>query len=581
MRHNIWKKYLKIVCSWILIFSMCFLSLNTVNASAEDTTAFESESETGDTEAFTSDTEIESEPSTDQFTSESEETKQETEKQIPDSIEVEQLNAEIQNRVANGEVPSTDRVKYVDEDGKTIEGAPTTIELGKISDHTEITIADKNYEFKNAKVSDEDCVFIGQYENYIYYSTDGNIAKKLTDEQLLVMTYSESKNSVNEEIEQVATEDTNKSEESTEQIIDNEGGTEQPEELNVPESISVQSLDEALQISVANGDENATSTDRVEYVDVNGNSIAGAPSVIQFGAIADHKDLSIEGRHFEFKSAKVDGKNCVYIGKYNDTIYYSTDGVIAIKMDDTQNLTMMYQEYYLVSIKEVIPGSCAPGTITRKNGSLDVPLDISNQIRVNAGENFIISVTPGTDTAKTNDPRAKRFIIESVVSQDGATITKENGNENKATYSINFVKDDTITITYKEQSVYRIFINTKDINGEEYINIAHSVAKGWEYLEGQDKIMWTFTPDDVYGISGYNLDIPAFHTKRGYRVIHMVVNGTSIQASPESGVSEVPISKGDSVSSAPGKLSLITKMTDSYTTTRGCLLYTSPSPRDA
>lgn len=568
MRHNKWNKCLKIACSWILIFSMCFLSLNTVNASAEDTTAFESESETGDTEAFTSDTEIESEPSTDQFTSESEETKQETEKQIPDSIEVEQLNAEIQNRVANGEVPSTDRVKYVDEDGKTIEGAPTTIELGKISDHTEITIADKNYEFKNAKVSDEDCVFIGQHENYIYYSTDGNIAKKLTDEQLLVMTYSESKNSVNEEIEQVATEDTNKSEESTEQIIDNEGGTEQPEELNVPESISVQSLDEALQISVANGDENATSTDRVEYVDVNGNSIAGAPSVIQFGAIADHKDLSIEGRHFEFKSAKVDGKNCVYIGKYNDTIYYSTDGVIAIKMDDTQNLTMMYQEYYLVSIKEVIPDSCTPGTITKKNGSLDAPLDISNQIRVNAGENFIISVTPGTDTAKTNDPRAKRFIIESVVSQDGATITKENGNENKATYSINFVKDDTITITYKEQSVYRIFINTKDINGEEYINIEHSVAKGWKYLKDQDKIMWTFTPDDVYGISGYNLDIPAFHTKRGYRVIHMVVNGTSIQASSESGESEVPIKKGDSVSSDPGKLSLITQMTDSYTTTR-------------
>ena len=551
MRHNKWNKYLKIACSWILIFSMCFLSLNTVNASAEDTTAFESE------------------PSTDQFTSENEETKQETEKPIPDSIKVDQLNAEIQNRVVNGEVPSTDRVKYVDEDGKMIEGAPTTIKLGKISDHTEITIPDKKYEFKNAKVSDEDCVFIGQYENYIYYSTDGNIAKKLTDKQLLVMTYSESKNSVNEEIEQVATEDTNKSEESTEQIIDNEGETEQPEELNVPESISVQSLDEALQSSVANGDENATSTDRVEYVDVNGNPIAGAPSVIQFGAIADHKDLSIEGRHFEFKSAKVDGKNCVYIGKYNDTIYYSTDGVIAIKMDDTQNLTMMYQEYYLVSIKEVIPDSCTPGTITKKNGSLDAPLDISNQIRVNAGENFIISVTPGTDTAKTNDPRAKRFIIESVVSQDGATITKENGNENKATYSINFVKDDTITITYKEQSVYRIFINTKDINGEEYINIEHSVAKGWKYLKDQDKIMWTFTPDDVYGISGYNLDIPVFHTKRGYRVIHMVVNGTSIQASSESGESEVPIKKGDSVSSDPGKLSLITQMTDSYTTTRG------------
>lgn len=543
------------------------MNLETVSASEEETAVVTEQEATQDTEAFTSETDAqqtETEQTSEQFTSETE-----TEEQIPDSIEVEQLNAEIQNRVANGEVPSTDRVKYVDEDGKMIEGAPTTIELGKISDHTEITIADKKYEFKNAKVSDEDCVFIGQYENYIYYSTDGNIAKKLTDKQLLVMTYSESENSVNEEIEQVVTEDTNKSEESTEKIIDNEGGTEQPEELNVPESISVQSLDEALQLSVANGDENATSTDRVEYVDVNGNPIAGAPSVIGFGAIADHKELSIEGRHFDFKSAKVDGKNCVYIGKYNDTIYYSTDGVIAIKLDDTQKLTMMYQEYHLVSIKEVVPDSCTPGTITKKNGSLDAPLDISNQIRVNAGENFIISVTPGTDTAKANNPKAKRFIIESVVSQEGTTITKENGNENKATYSINFVKDDTITITYKEQSIYRIFINTKDINGEEYINIAHSEKNGWQYLKDQDKIMWTFTPDDVYEMSGYNLDIPAFHTNRGYRVIHMVVNGTSIQASPESGVSEVPISKGDSVSSDPGKLSLITKMTDSYTTTRG------------
>ena len=349
--------------------------------------------------------------------------------------------------------------------------------------------------------------------------------------------------------------------------VEIEDSADQITDLNAPEQMSVQSLEEELLAVAENGEE--ASTDRVAYVDVNGNPIAGAPSVIKFGAIADHKELSIEGRHFEFKSAKVDGKNCVYIGKYNDTIYYSTDGVIAIKLEEAQKLTMMYQEYHLVSIKEVVPDSCTPGTITQKNGSLDVPLDMLNQIRVNAGENFVISVTPGTDTAKANNPKAKRFIIESVVSQEGATITKENGNENKATYSINFVKDDTITITYKEQSIYRITINTKDINGEEYINIPHSVAKGWEYLKGQDKIMWTFKPDDVYEMSGYELDIPAFHTNRGYRVINMVVNGTSIQASSESGVSEVPISKGDGVSSTPGKLSLTTKMTDSYTTTRG------------
>ena len=430
MRHNIWKKYLKIVCSCILILSLCCLSLYVVEASDA---ILKMESDSQETEDFISDIE-----------------NQETEPEI---------------------------------------------------------LAD--------------------------------------DEQL-------------SESEQIL-----EPENDPEHPAETEDSADQITDMDAPEQISVQSLEEELLAVAENGEE--ASTDRVEYVDVNGNPIAGAPSVIKFGAIADHKELSIEGRHFEFKSAKVNGKNCVYIGKYNDTIYYSTDGVIAIKLEEAQKLTMMYQEYYLVSIEEVVPDNCTPGTITQKNGSLDVPLDISNSIRVNAGENFMISVTPGTDTSKANDPRAKRFKIASVVSQNGATITQENGDEYKATYSINVVKDDKITITYEEQSVYRITINTKDINGEEYINIAHSVAKGWQYLEGHDKIMWTFTPDKVSEMSGYELDIPAFHTNRGYRVINMVVNGASIQSTSGSGGREVPINKGDTVSSAPRNLDLTTEMTNSYT----------------
>lgn len=579
MRHNIWKKYLKIVCSWILIFSICCVSLNVAEASD---TVVEIESESQETEDFTSDIEnqqtepvIESEIlADDEQLSESEQLLEpetqpspeaervpETEEAIPECVEVELLKAEIQKDTTSEIVPTTDRVEYIDENGNLIQGAPTKIELGKIEDHTTLMIPDKDYEFKTAKINGVDCVFIGQYKENLYYSADGVNAYKLEEEQKLVMTYSE--------VEKIPVESAKPEiPAEPENPVETEDSAEQITDPDAPEQMSVQSLEEELLAVAENGEE--ASTDRVEYVDVNGNPIAGAPSVIKFGAIADHKELSIEGRHFEFKSAKVGGKNCVYIGKYNDTIYYSTDGVIAIKLEETQKLTMMYQEYHLVSIKEVVPDSCTPGTITKKNGSLDAPLDISNQIRVNAGENFIISVTPGTDTAKANNPKAKRFKIASVVSQDGATIImKENGDEYKAAYSINFVKDDTITITYEEQSVYRITINTKDINGEEYINIPHSEKNGWKKLEGQDKIMWTFKPDDVYEMSGYNLDIPAFHTKRGYRVIHMVVNGTSIQASPESGVSEVPISKGDSVSSDPGKLSLITKMTDSYITTRG------------
>ena len=66
-------------------------------------------------------------------------------------------------------------------------------------------------------------------------------------------------------------------------------------------------------------------------------------------------------------------------------------------------------------------------------------------------------------------------------------------------------------------------------------------------------------------MSGYELDIPAFHTNRGYRVINMVVNGASIQSTSGSGGREVPINKGDTVSSAPRNLDLTTEMTNSYT----------------
>ena len=376
MRYNKWNKYLKIACSWILIFSMCFLSLNTVNASAEDTTAFESESETGDTEAFTSDaeisdTEIESEPSTDQVTSESEETKQETEKQIPDSIEVAQLNAEIQNRVVNGEVPSTDRV---------------------------------------------------------------------------------------------------------------------------------------------------------EYVDVNGNSIENAPTTIELGTIADHKDLEITGKNYEFKSARVNGKDCVYIGKYNDTVYYSTDGVIAIKLDDGQKLTMTYQEYYNITVNEEIPEGGVAGTITTKAGTVKV--NTAETIRVNAGETWKFTVKPGT-------ANKVRYKIGSVKGADTSTSIKQvSGDEYEAYYEANFQKDDTVTIAYDKEGVYRVTINRTASDGTEYLNEEHS----------KDALNFTFTENELDADGA--IEIPVIHTKKGYRLINMAINGTTLAETTDNH-REIPTEEGD------------------------------------
>ena len=163
------------------------MNLETVSASEDETSVVTEQEETQDTEAFTSETDAqqtETEQTSEQFTSETE-----TEEQIPDSIEVEKLEKEIQEATSNGQVPTTKLVEYVDESGNAIEGAPETIELGKISDHSELNISDKDYEFKSAKVNDADCSFIGVYKDTVYWSSDNINANKFTDGQKLTMTY--------------------------------------------------------------------------------------------------------------------------------------------------------------------------------------------------------------------------------------------------------------------------------------------------------------------------------------------------------------------------------------------------------
>lgn len=569
MRHKNWKTYLKIACSWLLIFSICFMNLETVSASEDETPVVTEQEETQDTEAFTSETDAqqtETEQTSEQFTSETEtETSAETEEQIPDSIEVEKLEKEIQEATSNGQVPTTKLVEYVDESGNAIEGAPETIELGKISDHSELNISDKDYEFKSAKVNDADCSFIGVYKDTVYWSSDNINANKFTDGQKLIMTYAlkekekESETSGTEDLEQetdtteTKESETEISEKSSEQIIDNEKSTEQASDEQLPDTISVQSLNIAMQRSVANGDEQTTN--RVEYVDAKGTLINGAPTTIAYGNISEHKALLIDGKHFDFLSAKVNGKDCVCIGEYNGVLYYSTDGVIAIKMEDGQKVTMTYQEYYLVTIKEVLPTNCEPGTICTKKGSEDVPVETNKQIRVNAGEDWVVSVTPGAPNNK------KRYKITSVTSQNGANITKDAGDDYGATYAIRFQKDDTITIAYDAEGVYRITINTEDNNGFEYINTAHSEENGWDYLPEQHKLVWTYTEDKVkYDGS---IDVPKFHIKRGYRLVHMVLNGETVAADSNK---EVPDGVGSNhgVKGHAGKLIVNAEITKQY-----------------
>lgn len=687
MRHKIGKKYLKIACSWILIFSICFLSWNTVPAFEEDT--FISEEGTYEDSADEDQDQQPDDIVSDGEESDQEPEEQEPEDQIPDSLKVEVLDAEIKKELANGEEPYTDCVEYVDETGNPIDGAPVTISLGKIEDHISLFGTDKNYEFKSARVDGADIVFIGKYKDNLYYSTDGIDADRMEDRQKLVMTYAEIKDAQDnednspdqtpeetpdqtpeetpdqtpeetpdqtpeetpdqtpdteepgqmsvQELEEELQKDLANGEEpftdrveyidetgnlingapeticlgrikdhvslliadknyelksaridgtdcvfigkykddlyySTDGISaermkddqklvltyaeikeaqDEEDSSDQTPDEEVPEQISVQSLDEELERSVETGNE--TSTDRVEYVDANGNRIEGAPATIEFGSIKDHSELSIAGKHFEFKSATVNGKNCVYIGKYRDTIYYSMDGVVAIKLEDGQKLRMTYQEYYNITIREIAPENGPLGTITQKNGDIDVPFDITKDVRVNAGKDWTISITPGPANNK------KRYKIKDVMSQSGATITRRAGDDYGAIYNISFRKDDTITITYDALGVYRVTINTRSNDGTEYINIPHSEKNGYG-LDESGNLTWTYAEDDVDPDG--SIKLPVFHTKKNYRLIHMVLNKQTVSAadSPR----EVPSGTGtnDAVKGHAGELIVNASMED-------------------
>lgn len=400
-----WKKHLKTACSWILIFSMCFLSMNIVDVLAEDTAVAQTESGTSNTETYT-----------------------------------------------------------------------------------------------NASNTDSD-------------AESGKVTEKKS--------------------------------------VEKENSTEQTTQ-EAPESISVQSLDEELQTSAINGNEEATSTNQVEYVDVNGNIIENAPTTIELGAVADHKDLAITGKNYEFKSARVNGKDCVYIGKYNDIVYYSTDGVIAIKLEDGQKLTMTYQEYYNITVKEDIPEGGVAGTITTKAGTVDT----SKTVRVNAGDDWNITVTP----AVANKIRYK---ISSVAFENNAKIIKNSGDEYGANYTIQFQKDDIVTISYSSEGVYRVHVKETDNENNPGINNdpAH-YSKG--YIND-----FSFTESKV-NINN-EITLPTFHTVRGERIVSFRLNGETMAQtkSGSSEVQEVPTSTSQPITvrvttSAGNIFKIEIKLTDDY-----------------
>ena len=197
--------------------------------------------------------------------------------------------------------------------------------------------------------------------------------------------------------------------------------------------------------------------------------------------------------------------------------------MIAIKLDDGQKLTMTYQEYYNITVNEEIPEGGVAGTITTKAGTVRV--NTAETIRVNAGETWKFTVKPGT-------ANKVRYKIGSVTAADASTsIKRVSGDEYEAYYEANFQKDDTVTIAYDKEGVYRVTINRTASDGTEYLNEEHS----------KDALNFTFTENDLDAERA--IDIPVIHTKRGYRLINMAINGTTLEETTDND-GEIPTEVG-------------------------------------
>ena len=125
-----------------------------------------------------------------------------------------------------------------------------------------------------------------------------------------------------------------------------------------------------------------------------------------------------------------------------------------------------------------------------------------------------------------------RYKIGSVTADASSTsITRVSGDEYEANYEANFQKDDTVTIAYDKTGVYRVTINRTASDGTGYLNEEHSTKA----------LDFTFTENDLDADGA--ITIPVIHTKRGYRLINMAINGTTLAETTDNN-REIPTEEG-------------------------------------
>ncbi len=240
----------------------------------------------------------------------------------------------------------------------------------------------------------------------------------------------------------------------------------------------------------------------VRVIDQFGNVLSGGevPSQIPMGWIEKAgipASLALDSGNYDFVEARVGESKCVFVGKYQDTVYYSNDGVSAVELG-SDTVDLVYRKYNTVTFS----WDSAKGTVMVEDDELTGD---SASVKVYADETLTWSVAPGRI-------ENVRYRVASITVEPMPTDADLGAYEYGAEYVDWAIAQDTaINIAIDDNGQYHVVLNDEH------------VIKRIGTPNGAPVVMF---PDGTYPL--------AFHIEDGYLIAALTLNGYSLQL-PEPG----------------------------------------------
>lgn len=277
---------------------------------------------------------------------------------------------------------------------------------------------------------------------------------------------------------------------------------EEPEAEN-PDIISVQTLEAKVTAGEIRADDVITDFD---VKDTEGHPLE-APVItgIRLGWVRNaglQDELELSGKHYTLKGVKVDGKECLYITKYNNDYYYSYDGESGIKVNTNQRFVIEYWQYHNVTFsgENIDKLDVSVEKQELKYGddtSLSLKSFVSSPEKVLAGNVYKVYI--GKELrwekyrGKDTENRIEYLISDVLVN---GTAGSEFAKEGEAVEEV--IRDTEIVVNGAENSSPRVDFANGNISSKDPVDLV--------FQNATHEILFTITTQRALGKTGLVLD---------------------------------------------------------------------------